>query len=72
MENMTSRNLVWVVGGLTVAPLLYHFLKSRLKDYLVEHGTILHDIPFVGTPRKNDKIRGTAVICGGSCADTYF
>ncbi|KAF5371191.1 hypothetical protein D9758_004304 [Tetrapyrgos nigripes] len=45
------------------------FLARRLRQYLLKKETIIFDLPLMGRSReKDEKIRGAAVVCGGSFA----
>ncbi|EJD02944.1 uncharacterized protein FOMMEDRAFT_134111 [Fomitiporia mediterranea MF3/22] len=43
-----------------------------VRQYLTKRTTILHDLPNLGRPRPDEKrIKGTAVVCGGSFAGLW-
>ena len=45
---------------------LYQTLARLLRGYFVRRFTTLEDLPLLGVPRADgEKVRGTAVICGG-------
>ncbi|KAG8929360.1 hypothetical protein FRC02_005706 [Tulasnella sp. 418] len=45
------------------------FLRPAMRRYIITKFTIIHDIPQLGTSRaEEDRVHGTAVVCGGSIA----
>lgn len=48
--------------------LLYGIGKLVRARILVPKFTILHDIRSAGRPRKDGKVPGNAIVCGGRCA----
>ncbi|KAF8577661.1 hypothetical protein K439DRAFT_1396445 [Ramaria rubella] len=59
---------LWTV---LVCFVMYKLLASFLAKKLRATLTALDDLPFLGLPRKGRKIRGTAVICGGSLGGLF-
>lgn len=52
-------------GALLLIPPLSYYLSLKVKDLLTERTTVLYDIPKLGIPRSEQRIKGTALICGG-------
>lgn len=51
--------------------LAYPLARRLLRSYFVRKYTCIPDLENVGTPRKNGKLPGTAVIAGGSIAGLF-
>ena len=68
-----SRNQVAIAFscGLIVAPVSFCYALKRLLRFFTEKYTILYDIHSLGVPRSSQRVRGTAVVCGGRYAEFY-
>ena len=71
MIKLHPNHFAWLFAGFAGIA-IYKYVKASLKSYLVEHTTVLNDLPVLGTPRRGKKLPGTAVICGGSYAFASF
>jgi len=55
-----------IVPQLAGICIILNYLARSLRKYLLKKETILLDLPLLGKAREEaDKIKGTAVICGG-------
>ena len=50
-----------LLGAITV----FHLLRSWSKSRHIDKTTALNDLPNIGKPRSQKRIKGTAVVCGG-------
>ncbi|KAF5358630.1 hypothetical protein D9758_007762 [Tetrapyrgos nigripes] len=83
LEARTYGSALHPLLTLAVAALLVlvPFIARSIRQYLLKKETIIFDLPLMGRSRENDKkIRGAAVVCGGSlggllaariCADHF-
>ncbi|KAK7469989.1 hypothetical protein VKT23_001424 [Stygiomarasmius scandens] len=64
---LQNSNLVLLLSLFSI-PLL-RFLIRRVRNYFLKKETITYDLPLLGKARQErEKIRGAAVVCGGSIA----
>ncbi|KAF8811087.1 hypothetical protein BYT27DRAFT_7253093 [Phlegmacium glaucopus] len=61
-------SIFWLVLAIPIVLYLLLLLAwNWLRQQLLAKETVILDLPLLGNPReKQDKIKGTAVICGGS------
>jgi hypothetical protein len=65
LENMLSTIVLTAFCAVTLYQ-LSTYLGRYLRRKLIEKETALADLPFLGEARpKEQKIKGTAVVCGG-------
>ncbi|KAF8577654.1 hypothetical protein K439DRAFT_535242 [Ramaria rubella] len=58
-------------GFIATSTVLYKVISPLIAKKLRATLTAVEDLPLLGIPRKGGKIRGTAIICGGSIAGLF-
>jgi hypothetical protein len=58
----------FLFGFLGAAPLIWLAAGAFLHNWSTKKHTILNELPALGTPRSDGKIKGTAVVAGGGGA----
>ncbi|PAV19108.1 hypothetical protein PNOK_0595200 [Pyrrhoderma noxium] len=67
MPSISLRQGAILVFGAFIARILYNAVAASVKTYITKRDTIMLDLPELGKSRPKDKkIKGTAVVCGGS------
>lgn len=57
--------MLYIVGALCLAIyLLFPMVWKPMRANMVEEGTAANDLPYLGKPRKEGKVRGTCVVAG--------
>ena len=65
LDNFASTPLLVaaaVVGGLATVNLVAKLVRQHV---FIPKYTVLNDLASLGTPRKGQKLKGQAVVCGG-------
>ncbi|EJD37343.1 hypothetical protein AURDEDRAFT_188101 [Auricularia subglabra TFB-10046 SS5] len=58
--------LTLIVGAVATAFLIYPFVRRIVWSWALSKYTCVPDLDRIGEARKGEKLRGTAVVCGGS------
>jgi len=58
-------NYLTLVAAVTIPCAVFYGLSSAVSKYFLRTLTAVVDLEDVGNPRKNGKLVGSAVVCGG-------
>ena len=64
---------VYVIASISVlgVVVLSYIITSSFRTWIICRTTALYDVKKAGTPRSGERIKGTAVICGGRCVSSF-